>query len=262
MDVNDNFLSKNIKAWDKRTNIHICSDFYNMDKFRANKSSLNSIELEGIGSVANKSLLHLQCHFGQDTLSLAREGAEVTGVDFSSQSIKYAKQLSNEIGIPACFILEDVLKLDLKQEFDFIFTSYGVLGWLPDLKCWAEVVARHLKKGGVFYIAEFHPFLHLIDERYKWDYFFKERPDIERKYGSYTDGGDDVLIEDCWWNHSFAEIFESLETAGLKLLEFQEFDYSPYHLDGMVMRSQGEYVLGKRKSQSLPYVFTLKATKK
>ena len=87
-------------------------------------------------------------------------------------------------------------------------------------------------------------------------------PDKEKKYGSYTDGGKNILIEDCWWNHSFTEIFYALESNGMKLQSFKEFDYSPYLLDGMIERNSGEYVLANRIKQKLPYVFTLKATKK
>tara|TARA_B100001540_G_C15710488_1_gene598307 strand:- start:312 stop:1100 length:789 start_codon:yes stop_codon:yes gene_type:complete len=262
MNKYERFLSQNIKAWDQRTSIHISSDFYNLNKFKTTKSSLNLIELKALGNINNKSILHLQCHFGQDTLSLAHKGANVVGVDFSSEAIKCAENLSKEMNISAQFIHEDVLQLDINREFDIIFTSYGVLGWLPDLKSWAEVVAKHLKKGGVFFMAEFHPFISLLDQNNKWNYFYKSKPDTEEKYGSYTDGGSDVLIKDNWWNHSLSEIFESLELSGLKLLEFQEFDYSPYLLEGMIERETGKHVIKDRRNQLLPYVFTLKATKK
>ena len=260
----NNFLKhiqKNKISWNRRTRIHIDSDFYNNKLFKKNQSSLKSIETEEIGNINNKELLHLQCHFGQDSISLARKGANVTAVDFSKNAIQYAKKMAQELEIPINFIEEDVLQLNLRKEFDIVFTSYGVIGWLPDLDKWANIIVQHLKKGGFFLLTEFHPFISLLDNN-QYDYFYKESPDQEKQYGSYTDGGENTLIEDCWWNHSLTEIFSSLESNGLKLKSFKEFDYSPYLLKGMVEREEGQYVLGERKDQRLPYVFTLQATKK
>ena len=255
------FLLKNKSSWNKRTKIHVESDFYRLNQFISGETSLNSIEIEALGRIKYKTLLHLQCHFGQDTLSLAREGAIVTGVDFSDKAIEFANNLSKDIDIPARFILHDVLTLDLKEQFDIVFSSYGVLGWLPDLDKWANTVSSHLKVGGLFMLCEFHPFISLLDES-QYDYFYKNQPDEYHDHGSYTDGGENIVIESAWWNHSLSDIFESLERAGLKLLDFKEFDYSPYLLDGMVKREEGQYVLKNRQKQLLPYVFILKATKK
>ena len=113
-----------------------------------------------MGEVRGKSLLHLQCHFGLDTLSWAREGAQVTGMDFSPEGIRIARGLAEELNIPARFICCDLYDLPehLDETFDRVFTSYGVLCWLPDIPRWAQIVGHFLKPGGVFYIAEFHPF--------------------------------------------------------------------------------------------------------
>ena len=259
-------LGKNIKinhkSWEDRTSIHLKSKFYDVEAFKKNPMSLKSFELEGLGDVKGKSLLHLQCHFGQDSLSWAKKGAKVTAVDFSATAIKAAKALSEELEIKTKFIESNVLTLDLKQEFDLIFMSYGTLGWLPDLKKWGSIVAKHLKQGGTFFIAEFHPVLEILDEKKQFGYFFDKNIPTTKEVGSYTDGGEDMTTEYCWWNHSLSEIFVALESNGLKLQSFAEFDYSPYQIKGTVERQKGQYVLKNRVKQSLPYVFTLKATKK
>lgn len=207
------------------------------------------------------SLLHLQCHFGQDSISLAKMGADVTAVDFSEVAINEAKKISKEMNIPVNFINSNVLELELNKEFDIIFSSYGVIGWLPDLDKWAAVIVSHLKKGGIFLLTEFHPFLELIkDDGY--DYFYNPVPDIEIQKGTYTDGGSELVTKTCWWNHSLTDIFSALESNGLKLIYFEEFDYSPYLLDGMIGKGEGKYVLEHRKNKSTPYIFNLKATKK
>jgi len=255
----DSHIKKNLQSWESRTPIHLESRFYDNEKFKESKNSLNPIERSILTDVNNKSLLHLQCHFGQDTLSWANLGAHATGIDFSPSAIAAAKQLSKDINVSCHFIESNVLELDLKEEFDIVFSSYGAIGWLPDLNKWGEVVAKHLKKGGTFLLVEFHPFMGLIDG---YDYFFDKNMPIESEEGSYTDGGEGQVNEYYWWSHSLTEIFVALESNGLKLQAFEEYDYSPYKLDGMIQIETGKYILEKRKQQSLPYVFSLKATKK
>jgi len=254
-------IETNKKAWNKRTPIHIKSDFYNNDAFMKGKSSLKSIELNAIGDVTKKSLLHLQCHFGQDSISLARMGAKVTAVDFSDVAIKEAKKIAEEINTHVTFIESNVLDLNLNKEFDIIFSSYGAIGWLPDLDMWAATIVAHLKKGGLFLLTEFHPFFELIKDN-GYDYFYDPNPDIEIEKGTYTDGGSELATKTCWWNHSLTNIFSALESNGLKLTHFEEFDYSPFLLDGMIKKEKEKYVLETREKNSTPYVFNLKATKK
>jgi len=256
-----NYIDINQKTWDLRTPIHIKSKFYDNINFKKHLSSLKEIELSAIGEIKNKSLLHLQCHFGQDSISLANMGANVTAVDFSSIAIKEAKLLAKQTSKNVNFVNCNVLDLDLNTDFDIIFSSYGVLGWLPDLDKWGKIISKHLKKGGLFLLTEFHPFIELIKGN-GYDYFFNENPDIEVSKGSYTDGGKNISIKTCWWNHSLTDIFQALENNGLKLTLFEEFDYSPFLLDNMIEKEKGKYVLEIRKNLSTPYVFNLKATKK
>ena len=261
MNDNTKHIEINKKAWNDKTPIHLNSNFYNNEEFKKGKSTLNKFELGAIGDIKGKSILHLQCHFGQDSMSLARMGANVTAVDFSAVAIKEAKAISKDIDVPVKFVECSVLELDLNEKFDIIFSSYGTIGWLPNLDKWGDTISRHLKKDGTFLFTEFHPFIDLLDEN-QYDYFFKQNPDIEIEKGSYTDGGQDIEIKTCWWNHSLTEIFGALESNGLKLKLFQEFDYSPYKLRGMIEKEKGKFVLENRKNQKLPYVFNLKAIKK
>ncbi|MCC7297291.1 MAG: class I SAM-dependent methyltransferase, partial [Bacteroidia bacterium] len=151
-----NYLETNRDSWNKRTEIHYSSAFYDLEGFIAGKSSLQDIELQLLGDIQNKSVLHLQCHFGQDTLSLARMGAEVTGVDFSDAAIKKATELAEIVQQKARFICADIYNLPahLNEHFDIVFTSYGTIGWLPDLEKWAKIVSHFLKPGGSFVFAE------------------------------------------------------------------------------------------------------------
>ena len=254
-------IEANKKAWNKRTPIHIKSNFYKNDEFIKGMDSLKKIELRAIGDVKGKTLLHLQCHFGQDSISFARKGAKVTAVDFSDVAIREAKKLAKETNTCVNFIESNVLDLKINKKFDIVFSSYGVIGWIPDLNAWAATISTHLKKGGLFLLTEFHPFLELIKDN-GHNYFYEANPDIEMENGTYTDGGSELVTKTCWWNHSLTNIFSALESNGLKLTHFEEFDYSPFLLDGMIKREKGKYVLDKRKENSTPYIFNLKATKK
>ncbi|WP_203532496.1 class I SAM-dependent methyltransferase [Draconibacterium halophilum] len=144
------YININKKLWDNKTDIHYKSDFYDVNAFIKGKDSLNPIELELLGNIEGKKILHLQCHFGQDTISLARHGAQATGVDFSEKAIEKARQLNEQLGTDARFIQSDVYKLSevLNEKFDIVYTSYGVIGWLPDMKKWATMIEHFLKPGG------------------------------------------------------------------------------------------------------------------
>jgi SAM-dependent methyltransferase len=170
------YLQANQKRWDQLADEHERSAFYDLAGFKAGKDRLRSIELAELGQVSGKSLLHLQCHFGLDTLAWARRGATVTGVDFSPKAISLARSLSEELQIPAQFYCTDIYDLPqvLAGEFDIVFTSYGVLHGLPDLARWGEIIAHYLKPGGIFYIVEDYPFFRV----------FRAKPEGEFKSAS------------------------------------------------------------------------------
>ena len=191
MNKEDNYLEINRQSWNNRTDTHLKSEFYDLKNFKKGRTSLNSIELELLGDLSGKSILHLQCNFGQDTISLSRLGAEVVGVDLSDKAIKSAKQLSKETSSNTTFICCDIYDLPryLDQRFDIVFTSYGTIGWLPDLNKWAEIISRFLKPNGQFVFVEFHPVVWMFDDNFeKIDYrYFNSGAIIESESGTYAD---------------------------------------------------------------------------
>src|SRR5262245_17112552 len=159
-------IDLNRAHWDEVVPLHVASEFYDVASFRAGRSTLLPVELREVGDVRGKTLLHLQCHFGMDTLSWAREGATVTGADFSGPAIEVARGLSAELGIPARFVESDVYSLPevLDEPFDIVFASYGVLCWLPDFPAWARIAASFLNPGGVFYLLDGHGISWALDD--------------------------------------------------------------------------------------------------
>ena len=260
------YLHVNRKMWDDWAVLHRGSAFYDVDSFLAGETSLKPLELEELGDVHGKRLLHLQCHFGQDTLSWAREGAVVTGIDFSGEGIRLARELSAESGIPGEFIQADVLDLprELDGQFDLVFTSYGVLIWLPDLRPWAAGIARCLKPGGAFYIVEFHPLLWMLDEsgeRLQYSYFGGAEPESFEGSGSYADRSADISHTSYEWGHSLSEVVNALTEQGLRLEFLHEFPYVVHPcLDFLVEAEPGRYVL-KSQPGKFPLLFSLKATR-
>jgi ubiquinone/menaquinone biosynthesis C-methylase UbiE len=232
MNIPEDYVAINKKTWNEKTAIHFSSKFYDNDNFLKGHSSLNSIELDLLGDLKGKTILHLQCHFGQDSISLARLGAKVTGVDFSDKAIERARYLAQETKSDATFICCNIYDLPayLDQEFDLVFTSYGTIGWLPDIDKWAEIVSRYLKPNGEFVFVEFHPVVWMFDanfEKVKYNYFNSEAI-IETESGTYADKKAEITQEVVTWNHSLSEVMQSLIKHGLVINDFNEYDYSPY----------------------------------
>ncbi len=228
----EEYIEKNKAAWNAKTPLHIQSDFYNQQDFLEGKNTLQSIELDLLGDVKGKKILHLQCHFGQDSLSLARMGASVVGVDFSEVAISYAQKSAEDLALDAQFICCNLYDLPqhLHETFDIVFTSYGTIGWLPDIQAWGKLVASYVKPQGQFVFVEFHPVVWMFDNDFsKIEYaYFKEDPIIEIEEGTYAEKEAPIRYETISWNHGLAEVLQSLLPHGLKLHTFQEFDYSPY----------------------------------
>ncbi len=261
-----NYQSTNRDAWNKRVSAHLASDFYAIEGWKAGKSSLNNIELALLGDVAGKSILHLQCHFGQDSLSLARMGAEVVGVDLSDESILAARKLNTELGLNAEFLVSDVLELITKtdQKFDIVFTSYGTIGWLPDLNKWAATIAHHLKPKGKLVFVEFHPVVWMFDDDFdKVAYsYFQDEAIVETTTGTYADTEAPFEKTEISWNHGLAEVFHALEGNGLILKSFEEYDYSPYNcFSGMKKLAERKFIIEKHGNK-LPMVYSLVAEKR
>lgn len=274
METYQSYFEENKQSWNKRTGVHKDSAFYDLASFKKGKTSLNKIELEELGNVKEKTLLHLQCHFGMDTMSWEREGAIVTGVDLSNEAIKLAKDIKTELKLNAEFIcanvydLKDVSKVPpfegfRKAGFDIVFTSYGTIGWLPDLDKWAETVAYFLKPGGTFYIADFHPALWMMDDDFeyiKYSYFNKQVI-TEEISGSYSDRNAPIRSIEHNWNHPFTEIINSLLKHGLQVQQFNEFPFSPYNCFNNLEQGEDGMWRIQGMQEKLPMMYSIKAIK-
>ena len=266
----DDYLEANRRHWDAVVPGHLGAGFYDVEGFKAGKSSLWPVELKELGDVRGKSLLHLQCHFGLDTLSWAREGATVTGVDFSEAAIAQARALAAELGIDARFLVSDVYGLPerLDASFDIVFTSYGVLCWLPDLSRWARVAAQFVKPGGTFYIVEFHPFGQVFDDapdvtdlRVRCPYFPGDAPVRFDVDASYAGDAKLPLHETYEWPHPVSEVITALVDAGLRIEFFHEFAESSFrYLPVMEEAGDGLWRVTNHHG-SVPLVYSIKATK-
>ena len=265
MSKEKNYLEINRQSWNNRTDAHLKSEFYDLQNFIQGKSSLNTIELELLGDLSGKSVLHLQCHFGQDSISLARLGAEVTGVDLSDKAIANAKQLAKETKSNTDFICCDIYELPkyLNRQFDIVFASYGTIGWLPDLDKWAKVISKFLKPKGQFIFAEFHPVVWMFDDNFQniTYRYFNSGAIIESENGTYADKNADISQEYVMWNHGLSEVLNSLIKNGLSINSFQEYDYSPYDCFDHTLEFEPKKYRIKHLDNKIPMVFSLAASK-
>lgn len=261
----ESYININRQLWNARVASHTESEFYDLPAFKAGKSSLMPIELAQIGEVKGKKVLHLQCHFGMDTLSLARMGAQVTGVDFSEKAIEMARQLNDELQLDARFVCCNVYDLSqhLDEQFDLVFTSYGVVGWLEDLTAWGHLIARFLKPGGVFHLIEFHPVVWMLDDDFqKITYsYFNVEPILEEEPGTYADRTAPIKEKSVSFNHSLSEVINALMANGLRIIGFNEYDYSPYPCFNRVVNiGENRYQI-EGIEDKLPMVYSIKAEK-
>src|SRR6266567_5479241 len=269
--MND-YMKANLDWWNDAAITHAQGDAYELAAFKSGKSKLKPLELAEVGDVAGKSLLHLQCHFGLDTLSWARLGARVTGVDFSDQAIQLARAISKDVGIDANFICANIYDLPTvfppAAEFDIVFTSYGAIGWLPDLQPWGQLIADYLKPGGFFYIAEGHPFMWTLDEKVpdlKIGYpYFSSEPIKDESQGTYAEKNAKLEHSTTYgWNHSFSEIFDSLLSAGLSIDFLHEHRFCAWDPFPDMEQDENGFWRFKapQKRNMIPLMFSLKATK-
>lgn len=259
----EHYFSANQKIWDTRTPLHVASDFYDVQAFIDGKSSLTEIEVNELGDIRDRDILHLQCHFGMDTLSLARLGARVTGVDFSAAAIRQARQLAEQTNLNADFHCCNVYEVanHVTDTFDIVFTSYGVLGWLPDLRSWARIVTDRLRPGGFLYLLEFHPHYSQLDDNgnVAYQYFHSTVPDEDLNTVTYADRAEHEPLPDYWWNHTLGDVINALIEAGLNLHWFREFPFSTYRLsEAMEEQQPGRWVFPGVRGQ-IPYEYSIRA---
>lgn len=257
------YIDINRELWEKKVDDHVESKFYDVPAFLRGESSLRIIELDLLPEVKNKSLLHLQCHFGLDTLSLGRLGAEVTGLDFSPKAIEHAKSLANQTKSNANFICGDVYDTRdlIKEQFDVVFTSYGTIGWLPDIVKWANVVNDSLKPGGEFFFAEFHPFVWMFDDDVKEiTYAYRNGGAITGvETESYADTKEDYQSPWVCWNYGISDVVQSLIDTGLKITHMSEYNFSPYQIFPDMEKSADQVYRIKRFGNKIPLVYVIKA---
>ncbi len=207
----------------------------------------------------------LQCHFGIDSLSWARLGARVTGIDFSERGIAIATSLAAELGLEASFLRSDLYELPehLDGEFDVVYTSRGALCWLPRIRPWAEVVARYVRPGGYFYVTEAHPILWDYDDDFtlKFPYWEQEEPIAFDVQGSYADLSAEVKTEkEYGWNHGLGEIVTSLVQAGLRIEFLHEWPSVDWEVPFLEERD-GRWWMPSALDGTMPLMYSLKATK-
>ena len=261
-----NYIEINRKSWNERVDAHLKSDFYNLEGFLKGKTSLKDIELNLLGDIRGKSILHLQCHFGQDSISLNRLGAEVTGVDLSNKAIESAEQIIKASNTNIHFICCDIYDLPkhLDKEFDIVFTSYGTIGWLPDLDRWASIISKYLKPNGQFIFVEFHPVVWMFDDNFeKIGYrYFNSGAIVESESGTYADKNADIILDYVMFNHGLGEVINSLIKSGLEIKSLDEFDYSPYNCFNHTKEVEPNKYRITHLEDKIPLVYSIVANKK
>ena len=240
------WLAANRANWDERVDLHLEAESYDLAPLRAGRGELTPIEEAEIGPVDGLHILHLQCHFGRDTLALAQRGATVVGVDFSPRAITVARSLAVELGLSrrARFIEADVYDTPkiLDEKFDLVFVNWGAIGWLPDVSRWAEVVAHFIKSGCALYQIECHPCSAVFDDlerdgmpSYSIPYFIGQalRFDDTSDYASPKPLRNAARYE---WIHPLGKIVTGLLTAGLTLKWLHEHDSIPFQRYKVLVR--------------------------
>ena len=255
----DERVEANRRMWDERVPIHVGSRFYDVEGWKAGGRNhlVAPFEADEIGPVAGNRLCHLQCHFGMDTLTFARMGAEVVGVDFSGPAIDAARRLADDVGLDATFVqatVEDA-RDHVEGDFDVVYTSWGALIWLPDLGAWARTIASLLKPGGFVYVADQHP----MTSTYSGPYF-RDEPFCDGDTGTYADVTAKTVHNEAYeWHHTRGEIVTSLCDAGLRIERLTEHPILVWqNTPDMVRQDDGMWRL---PGDPIPQSFSLRATR-
>lgn len=263
-------VEANRRLWDQWAQVNAASAFYDVERFREGGVRLKPYELEEMGEVRGKEVLHLQCHFGLDTLSFARLGAKPTGADFSGQAIALARSLAEDLALDATFVQSDLADLPatLQGSFDIVYASRGVLSWLPDLRLWAEVAAHFVRPGGFLYVTEAHPLLWVWDDdedvrelRLRYPYFSRRDALAFPVMGSYADR--EAKIDEPMeygWTHDLGEIVTSVADAGLRVDFLHEFPFVEWPVPFLEERD-GRWWLPSGIEGELPLFFSMRASK-
>jgi SAM-dependent methyltransferase len=264
----DEWMETNRANWDERVPIHVSGEFYDVDGFREGEERLRPFELAEVGDVSGKEILHLQCHFGLDTLGWARRGARVTGLDFSLPAVEAARGIAAEMGLDATFVQSNVYDaveaLD-GRDYDVVYTGMGALNWLPDIRRWAGIVARLVRPGGFLYLAEFHPFAAVFgdeDLSVEHGYFYRPEPQVWDEPGTYADFEAETVNNRTYeWNHTLGDVISALVEAGLVLEFLHEHDYTLYPRWPFLERHGHDTYRLPEGVPDLPLVYSFRAGK-
>ncbi|WP_329021632.1 class I SAM-dependent methyltransferase [Streptomyces sp. NBC_00690] len=262
----------NRSNWDERVPLHVASEFYDLDGVRAGKEALRDFEIAEVGDVDGLTLLHLQCHIGQDTLAWARRGAaQVVGLDFSEPAVEAARALATDLGFGsdrASFVAADVYdaaEAVPDSSYDIVYTGTGALSWLPDIERWAEVASSLVAPGGFLYVAEFHPLTDILDDetgsRVVHDYFAKE-PWIDDAPGTYADlDAETVHNRTVEWQHPVGAVVSALCAAGLRLEFLHEHEVSLFPRFANFRQGDDGYFRFPPDRPRIPLMYSLKASR-
>lgn len=269
--MTEDWFALNRRRWDELAALHPGSAFYGVDRFKAGGHALSPIERAEVGDVAGKSLLHLQCHFGLDSLDWARQGARVTGLDFSGEAVRQARKLARETGLDAEFVeanVYDAAKV-IDRRFDIVFVNWGSLCWLPDLQRWADNVAKLLAPGGFLYVLDGHPTAQILEQTEKngpisvtYPYFHGAKPLLFHNDKTYA--SDDLVIQSqtaAEWLHPMSTTLSAILDVGLKIEFFHEHQVLAYQLFPSMTKGEDGYWRLPGDRHSLPLSFSIKARK-
>jgi SAM-dependent methyltransferase len=265
----EEWLAANRANWDDRVAIHLASELYDVAGWLAGARDPRPWELEVIGDVGGLDVVHLQCHFGLDTLSLAHAGARVTGVDLSGVAVAKARHLAEKAGLAdrATFVESDVLQAAaalVPQTFDLAYVSLGALCWLPDVARWAAQVRALLRPGGRLFVHDCHPLTlaaAATEVDLEYSYFEEREPWADDEEASYTDGtGRIAHTRSYMWNHSLGEIVTAVLDQGLRVDRFEEHDWTSFCRFPWLVRSDAQRWVTPPGHLRVPLSFTLLAT--
>lgn len=267
--------TKNILFWDELADIHSGVSDYDLSHFHPNKHTLRDIELGLLGDIVGKKVLHLQCHVGFDSFALEILGAEVTAIDYSSSAIEIANGIKDAFNMKTNFHCANVCELSSLElgEFDIVFTSYGVLVWLEDLRGWANSISTHLKEDGQFYIVDEHPFARVFsnpnidnvkfNSGYLHTYGMGVQPFKANYRYSYASEDKELEHQEQYvWSHSISEIINSLVNAGLNITDFSEYEKTFYRAFSDLVINDDNWWVFEDNSYSIPLTFSLSAKKR
>jgi SAM-dependent methyltransferase len=267
--MND-YIAANRANWDERVPIHVASDFYDVERWLRERPQPRDRELEVLGDVSGLDVVHLQCHFGLDTLAFANAGARITGLDFSGAAIAEARSLAERAGLgeQARFVEADVLRAAealSPERYDIVYVSLGALCWLPSVKLWANQVAALLRPGGRLYLHDVHPLAWALadeDLRVEHSYFEESEPYVDDSDATYADA--DARLRNARsyeWNHSIGEIVTAVLGEGLRVAALTEHDWTVWQRFPWLVETANHRWAPAHCRPRVPLTFTLLAVR-